>query len=560
MYTRNQLICRDNVDLVSSPICAQTQRPDLVEEECVTPPAKRTALCEDALLDLGAGDTPFDSRGRILPRHRPPPSPPSPGGQQHLPAGGQQQQQQQQQRVSPPCDVPQSSISALLAQWGEGGSSQQPVIPEISPFKEVTQARPRQPDLPSPGYFADDVSPASFMRLLGSSGGRGSAGQAARSGLIDAINAARSVDELPQLAPRPATPEELIKSCYSGQRYPDILQAPDDLLREVGELGGSTNVYLYLAPEEDMLSLVNGFYSMDYRWNAKGMFKLNNAECGKKKSFFVNPIKRKLLTGAMDNHTLLLPMHEPVNACTPAWYRERMRNNLVLLCCHDTHSRTFEAINCVALGMFVGDQLYTNTLDKTTRFQGRPDDLKNTMLPVDNNQVLAPVHIITTLFRDTPVTLAGVLEGPPGMLLPFAYSNTLPYPLELAVADIQAATTTPTPEAWTSRFMEHIMAKVITKLLEYEKDHRNTAVDDSDRMHLVTRVLDLVTGQLDTDLINTPIAQSNRAEKLAPKDKKRGKDKFDLKTVLRRAAANVQNSRLHPAEHYATLAALHASM
>lgn len=496
-------------------------------------------LGEEALLDLGYGNTLFDQQGRIL----------LPSTEPQLPAQ-LPQSQQQPAAVSPAAtDVQQTSLSALLAHWAGGSGSQ---LPEISPFKEVNQAR-RQPDMMSPpqGLFGNDVSPASFMRILDSGGG---ASAAARTGLVDAINAVREAEDPQQLQGLAITPDELVKFHYNGQRYPDILQAPDDLLRQVGELRGSTNVYLYTVPEGDMLHLAGGFYAMDPRWNETSMGKLVNGEGGKN-SFLVNGVKRNLLTAAMDNHVVMLPMYQPVNPCTPGWYRERLRDNLVLLCCNE--SRTLDAINCVALGMFVGDQLYANTLDKTSRFQGRPDDFNN---GVDNNQVLAPVHIITTLFRNTNVTLAGMLGGVgEGMELPFAYQANLPHPLEAAVRDIQAATTTPMDIAGTSRFMEQMLSGVVVGLLRHEKVPRTTVVDDTDRVDLVTKVLDLVTGHLDTDLINTPIAQANRAEKLAPKNKKR-KDKFALKTVLQRAACNVQKSRLHPADHYATMDRLHADL
>lgn len=542
------------------PAPPQTQRPELAEEECVTPPSnKRPALGEDGLLDLEAGNTLFNSRGHII---LPPP--------QAQPPDVPQQQAAVPQQQSPSRAV-SMSISALMACLASGSQ-----LPDFSPFKEVTQPQPRQPDLLSPGYFAggddphDYVSPGAFGRMFGSGGFAVGSAAEARSGLVDAINAVRAAEEAPQLAPLLVTPDEMIRFHYRGDRYPSILQAPEDLLREVGELKGSTNVYLYLVPERHMLHLAGGFYAMDPRWNENSMRKLVFNEGGKK-SFLVNAVKRNLLTAAMDNHTLLLPLHEPINPCTPGWYREKLRNNLVLLCCNDdvTQSRAFKDINCVALGMFVGDQLYSNTLDKTTRFQGRPDvfrqvlDINNQLHgPVDNNQVLAPVHIITTMFRDANVTMAGSLgDAGQGLELPaFKVNGALPYPLELAVADIQAATTTPMDAPGTDRFMQQILGGVVGELLKNEKVRRTTVVDDTDRVDLVTKVLDMVTGALDTDLVNTPIAEANRAEKLAPRDKKRGKDKFGLKGVLQRAASRVEKGMMHPADHYACMAALHAGL
>ncbi len=105
----------------------------------------------------------------------------------------------------------------------------------------------------------------------------------------------------------------------------------------------------------------------------------------------------------------------------------------------------------IALGMFVGDRVYSNTLNPKIRFMGREDDVSG---GVDANPLLAAVHVLTFLHMPTNpkkvpntavMTLRELIELA-GLeceqsIEPCATSTQLPPPLQLLVSDMRATTT-----------------------------------------------------------------------------------------------------------------------
>lgn len=89
---------------------------------------------------------------------------------------------------------------------------------------------------------------------------------------------------------------------------------------------------------------------------------------------------------------------------------------LVLLACGDRANAA--DVTCVALGVFIGDELFANTLDPEARVWGLPQTLSGTQID-DPNMLLAPIRIITPLFMDSKppqfYTLAD-LHLPPDIL------------------------------------------------------------------------------------------------------------------------------------------------
>lgn len=131
-------------------------------------------------------------------------------------------------------------------------------------------------------------------------------------------------------------------------------------------------------------------------------------------------------------------------------FQENLKGHLVLLSIDNNgyipHSRP------LALGIFVGDAVYRNSLDPALRFTGRQDDIA---IGVDANPLLAAVHVLTFLHMPTdpkkvPNTLAPTLEElialsgmpyAPLDIIATADSTSLPPPLRLLVADMRSGST-----------------------------------------------------------------------------------------------------------------------
>lgn len=115
-------------------------------------------------------------------------------------------------------------------------------------------------------------------------------------------------------------------------------------------------------------------------------------------------------------------------------------------------SCSINASRPVALGMFVGDAVYRNTLDPELRFAGRQDDVA---IGLDANPLLAAVHVLTFLHmptdpRKVPNTCVPTVDelimeagmrctvnldcGDTGT----AHSTSLPPPLRLVVSDMRS--------------------------------------------------------------------------------------------------------------------------
>ena len=233
---------------------------------------------------------------------------------------------------------------------------------------------------------------------------------------------------------------------------------------------------------------------------------------------------------------MLTPAHPPTHTPNHSYQRHLTGNLVMLACSTDVPAR---AEQCVALGVFVGTEIYHNTLHPKMRFQARPD---NVFCGQDNNYLLAPVHIISCMVPDcrgapmtwqelmthhaarVAVTFGSVLE-PAADVARHVRPTRLPPELDLLVANVRS----PLPEeVWTMSGLSEALAQSLPRgsVSAKEDKPRRTMLEDVNRMCWD------VTG----DHTTWRLLQNNRGTKCLTYRDVRGRSKHTPKWVLREAA------------------------
>lgn len=299
-----------------------------------------------------------------------------------------------------------------------------------------------------------------------------------------------------------------------------------------------------------MRNLVVAHYAMSGQFNGNTTTRWLACARGERDSFLTSHVKQRIQRAAVENLTVLLPMDAPAQCCDPQFYREHLRNSLVLLCC-DAPGGTA----VVAAGVCVGEEMYANVLDPALRFRGRRDAF-DAMLPVDANYLLMPVHVVTSLLvRDSVVTLDGLAGTAPAAL---CADPRLPRQLELLVGGVQAALQAGVQAATAGAPLQQaqLQALAVHKALLGVRDRRTDTTGDQARAEAVAQLLDAVTGamQLQPGELERPLPKTGRA-KLAEHKRKKATQAVDK--LLQECAKNVRSSMHLLYSDYADLQQLH---
>ena len=206
-------------------------------------------------------------------------------------------------------------------------------------------------------------------------------------------------------------------------------------------------------------------------------------------SFLKNRTKQRILRGSVENLTVPLPLDLPAQHCSDDFYAEHLADAMVVLCC-DTLAGE---VCCVALGFFVGDKLWANTLDPSLRFRGRRENFNTDGIVSDANHLLAPVHFVTSLLGGDHVVLAPQ---------PLIAEPRLPGQLHLAVPDLQAALAAEPLPPGTAHRAQQELAHAVRGALCGVQNLRSDDVADSCRVGVVASVLAAMAG--DADVADLP--------------------------------------------------------
>ncbi len=241
-------------------------------------------------------------------------------------------------------------------------------------------------------------------------------------------------------------------------------------------------------------------------------------------SFLKNRVKQRILRSSVENLTVPLPLDLPVQHCSDDFYAEHLAGALVVLCC-DTPAG--EAA-CVALGIFVGDKLWANTLDPALRFRGRRENFDPSAgLVADANHLLAPVHIVTSLLRRDIAHLGPASSfGEP----------RLPGQLQLAVPDLQAALAAEPLPPDSPHHAQQQLAHAVHAALDAVKGLRSDDTADADRQRLVATVLGAMSGAVQEAQELPPTKRRNLAST------RKAKAAQETKRLLEQGARNTRSS------------------
>lgn len=298
-----------------------------------------------------------------------------------------------------------------------------------------------------------------------------------------------------------------------------------------------------------MVNLTVAYYAMSgqYHHTTAGKWLANGR--GGRDCFLTYALKQRILRGSVENMTVLLPLDLPAQHCTDEFYSEHVRHSLVLLCCDGDGDQQA----CVALGVFVGDGLWANTLDPALRFRGRRDNFNPALPIVDANHVLAPVHIVTTLLRrDVQVTLESLVDGNPSFDLALFVDQRLPQQLRLVVADVQGSLAAAPMPPGTPQHLQASLARAVRKALEAVREQRSDDAGDADRVAAVAAVLRALDG-----LTAPETLPATKRQKLAARKAKKASQ--ETRRLLAEAARNTRNSMALIYNDYDHLAMLHSS-
>ena len=285
-------------------------------------------------------------------------------------------------------------------------------------------------------------------------------------------------------------PLHLIAHGYAASQYSSILDAPPNLLQLSGAVKGSSKLYAYRLPHADYVSLVLAHYAMSGQYHPNTASKWLGAD----EDFLTSAKKQRILRGSLENLVVPLPLDLPAEQCSAEFYAQHLAGSLVLLCCDAPDGDTA----CLAVGVFVGDRLWRNTLDPSLRFRGRRENFD---LAFDANHLLAPVHVITSLLQPrTAVTLSQLGDDQTLRLadgaVPMLFGDQrLPAQLQLLVCDVgeSLAAAQPAPPGSRQR-VEQKLAAAFAKGLSNVGSRRFDDANDFQRVAAVQALLSALRG------------------------------------------------------------------
>jgi len=273
------------------------------------------------------------------------------------------------------------------------------------------------------------------------------------------------------------------------------------------------------------VNLVVAWYAMSGQYHPTTVTKWLCSNYGRD-SFLTSGVKQRVLRGSAENMTVLLPLDAPAQHCSDEFYAEHLADSMVVLCCDVPGGQ----VACVALGVFVGDRLWSNTLDPALRFRGRRENFDlSTGLICDANHLLAPVHIFTSLLR--PDVVSTLVPS-----APLFVDQRLPQQLQLLVSDVQAALTAQQPADGSTQHRQQQLAVAVYHAVECVKGKRSDDVSDGDRVALVAHALTAMRGQLGAAVELAPTRRRNVAQR---RNKKRSQE---ARRLLQACAANTRKS------------------
>ncbi len=323
---------------------------------------------------------------------------------------------------------------------------------------------------------------------------------------------------LPLLPPllRPLEqPASVMALAYKDTTYTSIKSVPDGLLQTPGKLlGVNGKIYMHTVtygdvsaclpacrraaaaaaclpaltsrhpppPPPQMCNLLISTYTMSRSYKPAQATKIMHG-LNEKYSFksFLYSDKMSALHN-LENDFMLLPLDAPMHELTPALYQEHLRDQLVVLACRLPDGNTAP----VAMGVFIGDEVYANTLESAYRYRGRADSIPENLAAntpvVDANRLLAPVHLLCSLPRLNEFAHFEQLAGGRLDLSPPSTDTWMPAPLQLLVANVQAS-----PH---SQVVQVLRQAMVDKTLGIK------AEDRARRVLLVNTVLDAMSGRL----------------------------------------------------------------
>lgn len=274
-----------------------------------------------------------------------------------------------------------------------------------------------------------------------------------------------------------------------------------------------------------MGSLALSWYAMHHGFSPRSAGKIWSREA----SFLVDRQKRQLVY-LSENTVVLVPLDAPSQLCTDDFYSEHVRGSLVLLWCVPADGCD---LALVALGVFVGNRVWSNGTDPDTRFRALPENIAPPYVAHDGNRLLAAVHVITSFLGPRPVLLGGLAEAAactPGICS--VQDPRLPSPLSLLIPDVHSALRA--PGASVEDGSRHVLASSLRAALDLAAAARVevSASADADRRAALVAVVEMLDGDGGAD-VNMPQTRRKVVSDLHPKRTEH------TAGILRRAAANL---------------------
>lgn len=273
---------------------------------------------------------------------------------------------------------------------------------------------------------------------------------------------------------------------YATTHRTAITNAPLELFTTYGSIAPRPHLYVYLMPTADVPNFVASCLAMTVNLFDAGV--AAQLQHDGDKSFLVNKSRQKIAETALIDNTIFLPLrddHVDYAAC--------LKGHLVLIGATDDR----KTVNTLAIGVFVGDDVYANTLDPSTRLRARPERLSDGL---DAHQLLAPVHVVTPLLEPGKKLCLHDWVGPDaaacmdiaGTVLTFA---GLPSPLEVGIVDVRAHIELNGTGGMLNN--AHLMTSALLAMLKWaaEPRHGGNRNLQARRLDMVATLTDVLLGR-----------------------------------------------------------------